>query len=192
MFNANDSKDKVFDSEKKEVKENTKQPFEFAGFSQNQDEVIIDNTEPISAAKKSHISFKEFEEAPIITEQQKKNGEKNFEEYFEQGRAEQNELEKEETPKKKQKKPKKIRRRKRKEIEDFDDVKKRRAYKYKKKKYTRVVEFIKYLDDNYLDLDEIADKVLSDENFHGWLKKRSKKFDESINEFKDIVETIGN
>ena len=71
-------------------------------------------------------------------------------------------------------------------------MKKRRAYKYKRKKYIKVTDFIKFLNENYLDLDEIADKVLGDENFHGWLKKRSKRFDESIDEFKDIMETIGN
>ena len=117
---------------------------------------------------------------------------RNFDEYFEQGRAEQSELQKEETIEKKQKKPKRVRRRKQKEIDDFEDIKKRRAFKYKRKKYTKVEDFIAFLDDNYLDLDEIAEKVLSDENFHGWLKRRSKRFDESISSFKAIIEKIGN
>lgn len=192
MFNVNDNKDKVFDNEKKEAEEINEQSFDFTGFSQNQDEVIADKENTILPSQKSHISFKEFEEETETKNQKRKDGAKNFEEYFEQGRAEQNELEKEDPSIKKQKKPKKIRRRKQKEIEDFEDIKKRRAYKFKRKKYTKVVEFIKFLDDNYLDLDEIADKVLNDENFHGWLKKRSKRFDESIDEFKDIIETIGN
>ena len=52
--------------------------------------------------------------------------------------------------------------------------------------------FIEFLDNNYLDLDEIATNILNDENFHGWLKKRSKRFDESVDDFKDIIEKIGN
>ena len=62
----------------------------------------------------------------------------------------------------------------------------------KRKKYTKVEDFIAFLNDNYLDLDEIADFVLADENFHGWLKKKSKRFDESIGDFRELIEKIGN
>ena len=189
MFNVNDNQDKVFSKEKKETKTSNNESSEFNGFSQNQNEVIANNVKP---SKKDHISFNEFEEVQDASVEKTKGEQKKFEEYFEQGRAEQSELEIKEKPKKKQKKPKKLRRKKQRDIEDFEDVKKRRAYKYKRKKYTKVVDFIKFLNENYLDLDEIADKVLGDENFHGWLKKRSKQFDESIEEFKDIIETIGN
>lgn len=192
MFNVNDNQDEKVKNENKEVEETKEQSFDFTGFSQNQDQVIVNNETTQQPASKSHVSFKDFEEQPMIDKTKTKDDQKNFDEYFEQGRAEQSELQKEETPEKKQKKPKKVRRRKQKEIDDFDDIKKRRAYKYKRKKYTKVEDFIAFLNDNYLDLDEVADKVLSDENFHGWLKKRSKRFDESISNFRDIIEKIGN
>ena len=192
MFNVNDNQDDKVKNKKNEAEETNEQSFDFTGFSQNQDQVIVDNDTLQQPTPKSHVSFNDFEEQPNVTETKNKGDKKNFDEYFEQGRAEQSELQKEEVPGKKQKKQKKVRRRKQKEIDDFDDIKKRRAYKYKRKKYTKVEDFITFLNDNYLDLDEVADKVLGDENFHGWLKKRSKRFDESINKFKDIVEKIGN
>jgi len=195
MFNVNDNQDEKIKNEKTdspEAKDIKEESFDFTGFSQNQDQVLVNNGSPKQASTKNHVSFRDFEELPNTSETNNKSDEKNFDEYFEQGRAEQSELQKEETIEKKQKKPKRVRRRKQKEIDDFEDIKKRRAFKYKRKKYTKVEDFIAFLDDNYLDLDEIAEKVLSDENFHGWLKRRSKRFDESISSFKAIIEKIGN
>lgn len=161
---------------------------EFTGFSTSQEDVLSRKEEEASVTSKSHITFHEFEEIPTP----KETGKKKFEEYFETNRASQEELKVEKKTKVKKKKPKKQSKRKQKRIEDFDDAKKRRTFKFKRKKYTKVEDFIKFLDGHYLDLDEIADKVLSDENFHGWLKRRSKRFDESIEDFKEIVEKIGN
>jgi DNA polymerase II small subunit/DNA polymerase delta subunit B len=189
MFNVNDNKDvkdKNIEIEQKE------QNVDFTGFSQNQDQVVVNKDKSIQSDKRSHVSFNDFEETTNSNESGQEKGKKQFDEYFEQGRAVQSELEKEEPQNKKQIKPKRIRRKKQREIEDFDDIKKRRAYKYKRKKYTKVEDFIAFLNDNYLDLDEIADFVLADENFHGWLKKKSKRFDESIGDFRELIEKIGN
>ena len=170
--------------------------YDFTEFTQEPEEVKIEKSESEEESKeepkRTHLSFHDFEEFPIPIEPEKEKGKKKFEDYFEQNRASQDELKVEKKQKHKEKKPKRLSRRKRKEIEEFDDIKKRRAYKYKRKKYTRVQDFVKYLNGHYLDLDEVADKVLADENFHGWLKKRSKRFDESIADFKEIVEKIGN
>ncbi len=166
--------------------------FDFTGFSHDQSEVVVEKEKASEPKPKTHLTFSDFEEFPPHEVPLKELGKKKFEEYFEQNRAPQEEPKEEKKVKKKEKKPKRVSRKKRKEIEEFNDIKKRRVYKYKRKKYTKVQDFIKYLNGHYLDLDEIADKVLTDENFHGWLKKRSKRFDESISDFRDIVEKIGN
>lgn len=179
-------KDKNVKKEEKELN------VDFTGFSQKQDNVVVNNDRTNQSDAKSHVSFHEFDETAALNDSKSKKGKKQFDEYFEQGRATQSELEKEKPKSKKQEKPKRIKRKKQKEIEDFDDIKKRRAYKFKRKKYTKVEDFITFLNDNFLDLDEIADTILADENFHGWLKKKSKRFDESISDFRDIIEKIGN
>lgn len=96
---------------------------------------------------------------------------------------------KERKQKKEPKKKKKSKRKKRKE-RDLQDVKDRKVFKYNNKKYTKVEDFIKYLNDNYLDIDKIAKEVLDDENFYGWLSKRSGVFEQSLKEFKEIKEKI--
>lgn len=189
MFNVNDNKDDLFSNETKDTKETPKQTLEFTGFSHKQEEVILVDKNPTTSVPENQISFQDFEEAPVPDDSVNKKDKKSLKEYFRQNRATQKQLKIEKAT---QKKPKRIRRKKRKEIEDFDDIKKRRAYKFKRKKYTKVDSFIKYLNENYLDLDEIAETILNDENFHGWLKKKSKRFDESIDAYKDIIETIGN
>ena len=166
--------------------------FDFTGFSHDQSEVVVEEEKAPEPKPKTHLTFHDFEEFPAHEVPLKELGKKKFEDYFEQSRAPQEEPKEKKPVKKKEKKPKRVSRRKRKEIEEFNDIKKRRAYKFKRKKYVKVEDFIKYLNGHYLDLDEIADKVLTDENFHGWLKKRSKRFDESIADFRDIVEIIGN
>ena len=94
--------------------------------------------------------------------------------------------------KKKDKKPKKASKKKGRKARDLQDVKDRKVYKYKKKKYTKVEDFVKFVNDHYLDMDKIAKEVLDDENFYGWISKRSGVFEQSLKEFKQIKEKIEN
>ena len=42
---------------------------------------------------------------------------------------------------------------------------------YEDKFNTKVEDFVKFLQDHYIDMDDIAKIVLEDENFYGWLGK---------------------
>ena len=100
MFNVNDNQDEKNKNEKTdspEAKDIKEESFDFTGFSQNQDQVLVNNGSPKQASTKNHVSFRDFEELPNTSETNNKSDEKNFDEYFEQGRAEQSELQKEET-----------------------------------------------------------------------------------------------
>jgi len=67
-----------------------------------------------------------------------------------------------------------------------EDIKDQKVFKFRKKKYSNVEDFIKYLNDHYLDIDDVANDVLSDENFFGWISKKSGRFDQSLKEFQEI------
>ena len=186
------------EEKKEEVKreKSIEEIFHIGEYSED-DEVVeepeVEESSRTPLHKKEHISFNHFEEVPVEEEIENKKRKSSLKERFEQNRAAQKQLKVEKAEPKKEKKPKKVRKRRRqKRLEDFEVAKKRRAYKYKKNKYIKVKDFITYLNGHYLELDEIAAKVLVDENFHGWLKKRSKRFDESIHEFREIIEIIGN
>ena len=71
-----------------------------------------------------------------------------------------------------------------------DEIKDQRVFKFRKKKYKDVQEFITYLNDHYLDIDDVAHDVLADENFFGWVGKKSGVFPQSLAQFKQIKETI--
>lgn len=90
----------------------------------------------------------------------------------------------------KEKKTKKKSRRSKKKERDLQEVKDRKLFKYNNKKYTKVEDFIKYLNDHYLDMDKIAKEVLDDENFYGWVSKSSGIFEKSLEEFKEIKQKI--
>lgn len=100
-------------------------------------------------------------------------------------------VEEEKETKKKKKKPKKKKKEKKtKKDKDLQAIKDRRMFKFKKRKYTKIEDFIKYLNAHYLDIDDISKEVLESEFFHGWLSKNSGKYQESILELKKIKEKI--
>lgn len=71
-----------------------------------------------------------------------------------------------------------------------DDIVNIKIFRYKKKKYKKVEDFISYLDDHYLDIDEIARDVLKNEAFFGWVGNQSGIFPNSLEEFKKIKSLI--
>ena len=78
----------------------------------------------------------------------------------------------------------------RKKEKDLTSVKEMNLYRIEKWKYTKVEDFIKHLNENYRDIDEIALSVLKDEKFHGWVSKRSGRFKDAFKEFMEIKEKI--
>lgn len=73
----------------------------------------------------------------------------------------------------------------------YDDIQNQRVYKFRGKKYSKVEDFIKFLNDNYLDIDQISKEVLDDKAFYGFIAKKSGVFDASIKRFKILKEEIG-
>ena len=112
---------------------------------------------------------------------------RDLDEYFDDSRKK-NAKEAKRKPKKE--KVKKESKRSIKQKKAFEDVKNQRVYKFRKKKYTKVEDFIKFLNDNYLDIDNIAQEVLDDKTFYGFISKKSGVFETSIKEFKKIKEEI--
>lgn len=111
---------------------------------------------------------------------------KDLREYFTESKEENKKLK---IDKKEKKKRKSKKSRKEKREEEIID---QRYYKFKKKKYTKVEDFIKYLDDHYLDIEDISREVLDSKNFYGWISKRSGVFEQSLKQFKEIQNKIEN
>jgi hypothetical protein len=64
------------------------------------------------------------------------------------------------------------------------------AYVFRNVKYTKVEDFIKYLDIHYLDIENISKEALRDEKFLLWISKKSNVFEDSVKQFKEIKEKI--
>ena len=130
-----------------------------------------------------------IEEVVKQPEPKKKGKKKDLNKFFEQDQK------KVEKFKKKKEKPPKVKKKSKRQLQkekDYEAIKDKRIFKYKGKKYTKVEDFIKYLNDHYLDIEQIASDVLEDENFLGWISKKSGTFSESIKKFKEIKQEIEN
>lgn len=92
---------------------------------------------------------------------------------------------------KKRKKPKKTKKQSKKE-RNLEAIKDQRVFRFRGKRYQKVEDFIGYLNQHYLDIDEIAQEVLDDENFFGWVNKKSGVLDVSLQEYKEILAKIEN
>ncbi len=123
-------------------------------------------------------------DSPDLKERTKFVPKKELDDYFEEGKKKSKKL------KTKKKKEKKLSKRQQKKSREFADIKDRRIFRYENKKYNKVEDFIKYLNNHYLNIDEIAKEVMNDENFYGWISKKSGVFDESLQKFKEIKEKI--
>ncbi|MDC0559095.1 hypothetical protein OAO42_01655 [Candidatus Izimaplasma bacterium] len=88
--------------------------------------------------------------------------------------------------KKKVKKENKKQKRRSRRGREEEAIKDQKIFKFRKKKYNKVEDFIAYLNDHYLDIDQVATEVLKDKNFFGWISKRSGVFDVSLREFQEI------
>jgi len=64
------------------------------------------------------------------------------------------------------------------------------VYIFRNIEYSEIEDFIEYLDSNYLDIENISKEALKDEKYYEWLSKKSKVFDKSLKQFKEIKEKI--
>lgn len=151
------------------------------------DEVVTSDEEPVVSVELIPEESQENveEQANIESEEDKRE----LNEYFDDSRKV--------NAKQSKKKPKKQKvtkesRRALKQRKAYDDIKNQRVFRFRKKKYYKVEEFIKFLNDNYLDIDKIAQEVLDDKAFYGFVSKKSGVFESSIKEFKKIKEEIDN
>lgn len=117
-----------------------------------------------------------------------KEEKKNLDSFFTTNQEEVKKLKKDKP--KKELKDKKVSKRKQRKEQDFQAIKDKKVFKYKNKKYSKVEDFIKFVDDHFLDIEQIAKDVLDDENFLGWISKKSPDFKESIKEYKKIKQEI--
>lgn len=120
---------------------------------------------------------------PVAISKKKKMG--SLEKFFEADRKKLKKF------KNKVKKPSKVRtkRKKRNQI-DFSNIKEESFYKFGKRKFVKVEDFISFLTQNYLEIEDIAKLVLTDEKFHGWISKKSGIYSDAFKEFKDIKAKI--
>lgn len=104
--------------------------------------------------------------------------------YFEKSKKDNSKI------KEKTKKEKKTTKKKKDNETEFSNTMSKKAYVFRNKKYTKVEDFITYLNGHYLEIDKISQEVLDDEVFYGWLSRKSGVFDDSIKQFKEIKDKI--
>ena len=140
-----------------------------------------------------YLEEDDFEEELIIEEeiieQKVITPKKDLNKFFEEDKKKVEKLKKK---KDKEPKPKKKSKRQLQKEKDYEEIKDKKIFKYKGKKYKKLENFVKYLNDHYLDIEQIASEVLEDENFLGWISKKSGTFSESIQKFKEIKQEIEN
>lgn len=143
------------------------------------------------AVDEDEIGITSLREAQVSTEDKKdeidtkdEKDKKELSSYFEESKKDNRKIK--EKPVKIKKKSKK----QRKKEEKFANIKDQKVFIFRNKKYTKVEDFIVYLNSHYLEIDKISQEVLDNESFYGWLSKKSGVFDESIKKFKEIKEKI--
>lgn len=153
---------------------------------ENKEKVFFDvdpNKFPFTKEEVFGIGEEDTEEVqtdiPVIA---RKKG--SLEKFFEQDKKKLKKL------KDKEKKPKLLKRRKKEPKIDFTDAKEESYYKFGKRKFVKVEDFISFLTQNYFEIEDIAKLVLRDEKFHGWISKKSGIYSDAFQEFKDIKTKI--
>ena len=109
---------------------------------------------------------------------------KDLSSYFDANKKQTRKMKKKKLTKKEKKKLKKQKKRK--------TLKDQKIFRFRKKKYSKVEDFIIYLNQHFLEGDEIAREVLDNEDFFGWISKKSGIFDISLKKFTEIKEEIEN
>lgn len=76
------------------------------------------------------------------------------------------------------------------EKKQLEESAKKPLYSFKHHRFYSKEEFTGFLNDNYANLDEIAQKILNDELFFRWLKEESNQFEESIIKMKKLKQEL--
>lgn len=148
------------------------------------------NTEEFEL-KKEKEQKKKGRKSKQVEEEEVPQPKKELSTYFEESKESNKKLSKKEQKANiKDKKSKKNKKSKRDEL--AEDIKNQKVFRYDGKKYSKVEEFITYLNEHYLDIDKISEEVLEDENFFGWVNKNSGVFAKSLKEFQEIKTKIEN
>jgi|LGOV01.1.fsa_nt_gb hypothetical protein len=121
--------------------------------------------------REKNIEHKEIEDPKL-------EGSKDLSAFFNANKKQTKKLKKKKLSKKEKKKLK----RKKKNL----PIKDQKVFRFRRKKYSKIEDFITFLNDHFLEADEIAREVFDDEYFFGWISKKSGIFDVSLNEFKEI------
>ena len=186
-----DQEEKIY----KEVKKQVTEPKLADGFQWANNPEYEAKLEKENKKKKRKKRGKEVEEEPTVTEQAEETEEKkDIRTYFEENQKNNKKLRKGkkeeviEQPEESNKKKKKKRKSKKEKM--LEDIKDQKLFRFNNKKFTKVEDFITYLNEHYLDIDDIAVEILEDENFFGWINKNSGKFQQSLQEFKELKKKI--
>lgn len=126
---------------------------------------------------------------PVVEDDEEERDKVDLNSFFDASRNKSRKLKRKD--KKRLSKKEQRRRKKRKDKKrTADDIKDKNVFKFRKKKYAKVEDFIAYLNDHYLDIDEVAQLILDDENFFGWISKKSGMFNQSLDAFRTIKSKI--
>lgn len=137
--------------------------------------------------RKSKDIEPEVEEEPNSTEEKKE-----LSTYFEADKSKSKKLKRKDRKSKAEEDSDKTSKRKSRKEKLQEDIKNQKIFKYNNKKYTKVEDFITYLNEHYLDIEQISEEVLDDENFFGWINKNSGMFNQSLKQYKEIKAKIEN
>lgn len=148
-----------------------------------------DEEEPLQAPDFILEDIPEEEDSPMVQEFTLPTKDKVDLNHFFEASKEQKKLKRRE---KKQYSRKELKRRKKRQSRSRvpEDIRDQKVFLFRKKRYKTVEDFIQYLNDHYLDIDDVARDVLADENFFGFVGKKSGVFPQSLQEFREIKKKI--
>jgi len=132
----------------------------------------------------NECSVDEIEIEEIDTHERSKSKRKDLSVFFEESKEYNRKMQEKKTKEKKN--PKVL-----KNIEtESSNSNENDVYIFRNIEYSEIEDFIEYLDSNYLDIENISKEALKDEKYYEWLSKKSKVFDKSLKQFKEIKEKI--
>jgi|LGOV01.1.fsa_nt_gb hypothetical protein len=190
FFNFNKEEDEEV-KQKDEIREENlivehKEEFTWATSPEYEEKLAKENK------KKKRRKKIKTEESKITEEIGKTEEKKELNTYFEADKEKSKKLNRKERKNKSSDNSDKISKRKSRKEKLQEDIKNQKLFRYNNKKYTKVEDFITYLNEHYLDIEKISEEVLDDENFFGWINKNSGMFNQSLKEYKEIKVKIEN
>jgi len=190
-FKKEEPEEKKISKKVKEVtlQETPKEDFIWANSPEYEEQLAKENKKKKKRKKSKKEEVEDVEEVKVP---QNKEEKKELSTYFEASKDNSKKSKRKDKHHKKDiKKGKKTKKQSKKDKLE-EDVKNQKLFRYEKKKYTKVEDFITFLNEHYLDIDKISGEVLDNENFFGWISKNSGVFNQSLKEYKEIKAKIEN